>query len=164
MFRGLVEGSISEFFDCMGVSWEASEEGTMPAVHTRGWLFNDMEKLEVCAGRSFHHEDACKHGRLNTAMYALHLYRWWRVFPRDRIKLITTPEIKNMDAMNREVYEWLGLEPLPQGAVVKVDKNISPTQSEMDPGVRAMLVGFFRPFNEELAAMLGDDKFLFGIQ
>ncbi|KAI0238033.1 Carbohydrate sulfotransferase 15 [Lamellibrachia satsuma] len=106
--------------------------------------------------------------RLHVGLYYVFLVRWLKVFPRNQIRILQMEEYsRNRTAALKDIYRYLDLDPLPASEASKLQKtgvrNARPTTSRttsMLNKTRTLLDEFYRPFNEKLASLLGDDKFL----
>jgi len=97
---------------------------------------------------------------------------WLQVIPRDRILFLKTEELKeNTTGAMREVYDFLNLSPLSDvqlSNIVSVQhineqKFLHTTGNkkfEMLQSTKDLLVKFYKPFNEKLAQLLNDNRFL----
>jgi len=126
-------------------------------------------------------EDAIRHDGTKSASYsylrrgryAEHLARWFEHFDRGRFLILTLDELgADRQAVYDRIFDFLGLEPLdvkpqdrgPQDPTVRyghTDKDGSMDNvgiyPAMNPDTRRMLVGYFRPHNERLRALLKRD-------
>ena len=117
----------------------------------------------------------CGRTRLEMGLYYFHARRWLSVLPRSRIHFFTLEEIATQDlSVTAEVIiDFLEL-PKPTSRVV-LDEDAQCNENPQsvvdyknDPRLqirtdtREILEEFFRPYNQMLADLLGDNKFLFG--
>ena len=91
---------------------------------------------------------------------------WLQVIPRERIMFVKSEELKENTAdVMRGLYKFLGSSPLTEDQLTKVVSNqhineLSVKKPPMLPSTRELLQDFFKPFNEKLARLLNDDRFL----
>jgi hypothetical protein len=96
---------------------------------------------------------------LARGLYADQLERWWAVFPRARMLLLSSEEFfRDPPAALDAVGELLGLDRYDWRASQKTVRayNRHP-HGELDQDLRARLCAFFRPHDERLFALLGRD-------
>merc|ERR1719454_1190811 len=113
------------------------------------------------------YESNVEYLRLHVGMYSVFLKHWLTVFPIEQFKFLTIKEYSEnrLNTLNQVVH-FLGLESYNKKATREIsdmskfnqNKNASLT---MLPKTKILLDDFYRPYNQELAAMIGDDKFLF---
>lgn len=101
---------------------------------------------------------------LAQGLYAEHLQRWLRSFPREQLLILRSEDyFTQPDAVLREALAFLGVsaESLPENiAYDHFDKYTSSTTvagQALDPALRERLVAYFAPHNERLYAFLGRD-------
>ena len=103
--------------------------------------------------------------RMRISMYHIYLQEWLRVFPRENILFIQLEDMY-ADKMGTigKVLEFLGLPPLKKDAVkVILEKkatNKSKVNIEMMKETKTILEKFYKPFNEKLSKLLGQDMYL----
>ena len=116
----------------------------------------------------------CGRTRLEMGLYYFHTRKWLSVIPRSRIHFFTLEEVASQDPTVTAdvIIDFLEL-PRPSGRAVldkddlqcnensqsKVDYKHDP-RLQMRPDTRQILEEFFQPYNQMLAELLGDDKFL----
>ena len=116
----------------------------------------------------------CGRTRLEMGLYYFHTRKWLSVIPRSRIHFFTLEEVASQDPTVTAdvIIDFLEL-PRPSGRAVldkddlrcnensqsKVDYKHDP-RLQMRPDTRQILEDFFQPYNQMLAELLGDDKFL----
>jgi len=91
---------------------------------------------------------------------------WLQVIPRERILIVKSEELRvnTVDVM-RNLFKFLGLSPLTDDQLTKIATNRHINEQTvgkppMLPSTRKLLQEFFKPFNEKLAHLLNDDRFL----
>ena len=140
---------------------------------------NQGQPLDVCvnaiAPNLFSPElPKCGRTRLEMGLYYFHTRKWLSVIPRSRIHFFTLEEVASQDPTVTAdiIIDFLEL-PRPSGRAVldkddlrcnensqsKVDYKHDP-RLQMRPDTRQILEDFFQPYNQMLAELLGDDKFL----
>lgn len=118
---------------------------------------------------------ACEQPRLSVSLYYLHIAKWLSVFPRDRFYFLRTEDLMHdtYSEMKR-LWKFLDTNILSEedfNLTVKknrIDNNVNDwIRSEgyrdifqMWPRTRQLLQSFFRVYNERLARLLNDEKFL----
>ena len=125
------------------------------------------------AERFEHHFKDLRHSRVNkqllTGFYYLYLLPWLQVFPRENFLFIRTEDMKkDTGKALQEIFKFLGMSPLDDkalnSAVKKTRHNQTTLHSSSDlllsTSTKRQLRAYFRPFNEKLAELLDDDKFL----
>ena len=91
---------------------------------------------------------------------------WLQVIPRERILFVKSEELReNTSDVMRGLYKFLELSPLTEKQLTKVVSaqhinELSVKKPPMLPSTRELLLEFFKPFNEKLAWLLNDDRFL----
>ena len=145
-------------------------------------IFNDCrsrgEPLDKCvdvvAEDIFSPElPTCGRTRLEMGLYYIHARRWLSVLPRDRIHFFTLEELATQDLRQtgKVILDFLKI-PSTDKVLHKfehidcnenqqtvVDYKHDP-RLKMRDDTRQILENFFQPFNQMLADLLGDDKFL----
>lgn len=116
---------------------------------------------------------SCGRTRLEMGLYYVHTRKWLSVVPREKFLFLTLEElIKNdMKMTATTILDFLELDSTILNHRSTVDiKCVENTQKTVDykhdprlmmrEDTRQILVRFFRPYNQMLADLLGDDKFL----
>ncbi|XP_041376875.1 carbohydrate sulfotransferase 15-like [Gigantopelta aegis] len=108
--------------------------------------------------------------RIRVGIYHVHLEDWLRLFPRDQIHIIRFEDyIHDVRQEMTRLFDFLQLRPVSteeMKAVLKLPvTNKRPTRKDgakihMKPETRDILETFYRPFNEKLAKLLDDKKYL----
>ena len=111
-----------------------------------------------------------KNEQLLTGFYYLYLLPWLQVFPRENFLFIRTEDMKkDTGKALQEIFQFLGMSPLPEENINSVVKNIRHQQTILHGNNSNLLLSsstkkqlrvYFRPFNEKLAELLNDDRFL----
>jgi len=127
--------------------------------------------LEWCAMKItydiYSHQLPCARTRISLAMYYIHIRKWLSGASRERFLFLTMEEvIENTDAVGKKLWEFMGYSGEFKG--VKADicqgkqnrNRYHNTQLKMRKDTEAILKKFFRPYNQMLAELLGDKKFL----
>ncbi len=93
---------------------------------------------------------------LARARYAEQLERWLEHFPRDRIAIYAAERFKADPAgVVRDAQAFLGL--APRATEPHARPNSGGPYAPMNPATRERLRDYFRPFNERLYAIAGED-------
>ena len=91
---------------------------------------------------------------------------WLQIIPKERILFVKSEEFReNTTGVMKEVFKFLELSPLTDDQLAKAvsSQHINERSSKknpMLPSTRKLLQEFFKPFNEKLAKLLNDDRFL----
>lgn len=100
------------------------------------------------------------------SIYHDQLWRWMQLFPREQIKIIQAEAFfKNPKEIMLDVIEFLGLEPYTfcEEDFAKtwgggVSNNFNPQDYEaLDSNTRSFLTDFFKPYNEKLFELIGEE-------
>ena len=102
------------------------------------------------------------------ALYYVHIQKWLSVAPRERFLFLTLEELsENERRTANQVWSFLKVPPLPRHhKIVHVRNKQVSIDYENDPRLamrsdtREILKSFFRPYNQMLADLLGNKKFL----
>ena len=116
---------------------------------------------------------SCGRTRLEMGLYYVHTRKWLSIVPRERFLFLTLEElIKNdMKTTATTLLDFLELDSTVLNRHSTLDiECVENTQKTVDykhdpklmmrEDTRQILVQFFRPYNQMLADLLGDDKFL----
>ena len=108
--------------------------------------------------------------QLLTGFYYLYLLPWLQVFPRKNFLFIRTEDMKKDTRKTlEEVLQFLGMSRLSDVKIDKIQKlalheqtmlHGNDSQLLLSSSTKKQLRAYFRPFNEKLAELLNDDKFL----
>ena len=110
-----------------------------------------------------------KNEQLLTGFYYLYLLPWLQVFPRENFLFIRTEDMKKDTGKTlQEIFQFLGMSHLSDKKIdeiqqiVRHEQTLLHSNSEMllSSPIKKQLRAYFRPFNERLAELLNDDKFL----
>ncbi len=111
----------------------------------------------------------CGKASLGMAIYYVHLQKWLSVVPRDNFIFLLLEEVlQKPDEVGRKLWQFMKLPGTYQGLVpFEADTNEQTTikyhrdpHLQMRTDTKQRLKEFFQPYNEMLADLLGDDKFL----
>ena len=115
----------------------------------------------------------CGRTRLEMGLYYVHARRWLSVLPRERIHFFTLEELATQDLRQTGKVILDFLEIPSTNNIIREFEHIDCNENQQtvvdykhDPRLKMredtkqILVEFFRPFNQMLADLLGDDKFL----
>ena len=130
--------------------------------------------VDVLARNMFTPElPTCGRTRLEMGLYYFHTRKWLSVVPRERIHFFTLEELATKDLQHTAgvILNHLGLLFTEQQfkAFSKINCNQNPQKRidykhdprlKMREDTRQILEEFFQPYNQMLADLLGDDKFL----
>jgi N-acetylgalactosamine 4-sulfate 6-O-sulfotransferase len=103
--------------------------------------------------------------QLLRGMYSFWLHMWFSYFPRESFLVLKSEDFfENPRQVLQQVFQHLGLrEPTrDEWAAILGTAAIRSTATGQDmlPGAWEAVAEFYKPFNEDLASMLGDDKWL----
>ena len=105
-----------------------------------------------------------------TGFYYLYLLPWLQVFPRKNFLFIRNEDMReDTGKVLKEIFEFLDMSPMPDDELKQTVKKVAHNQKIihgnnsnllLSPSTKKQLRAYFRPFNEKLAELLEDDKFL----
>eukprot|EP00899_Mesostigma_viride_P010138 jgi/Mesvir1/19125/Mv12867-RA.2 len=129
--------------------------------------------METKTAAACAHQNYFNAQQLIKGMFSVYLPAWWEVFPREQLLVLRMEHYsKNTKAELVRVMDFLGMREPSEAEWGKIlemkTKNTRETNNKggtgasgpMLPETREMLERFYRPFNEQLAHMLGDQGFL----
>lgn len=102
-------------------------------------------------------------GEFRNGLYFLFLKDWLSVFPRENFLFLRSEDynVDKLKIMNDEVYPFLGL-PKVEGKqadrVENMPNAFQVTYDPMLPETREILHNFYQPYNDQLAVLLGEDR------
>ena len=116
-------------------------------------------------------EEACFPLRLGLGMYYFHIVRWLNVFPIDQFLFLKTEDLAgdpfHVVAM---VWKFLGLKPVKRRSILHLETRSNEmswikskeyrNKFQMLPETAELLQSFYRPYNNRLARLLKDERFL----
>lgn len=99
-------------------------------------------------------------------LYYVHVNKWLSIVPRSKFMFFTLEELSaDPNRVLSEAWQFMGLSNVTlhnlrsKNVQVEVDYHHDP-QLAMREDTRKLLDEFFAPYNQMLANLLGDDKFL----
>ena len=99
--------------------------------------------------------------RLTIGLYAVHIKKWLQFYPKKNFLFIRMEDISKYPFSTvSNITQFLNLTSISQGFVEDKPQNILTSASTMEQRTKQLLEEFYEPFNEELAKMLNDDRFL----
>lgn len=116
-----------------------------------------------------HHSLACGKSRIGVSLYYVHIMKWLSIFPREQLLFLTMEELaENPQAVVSEAWKFVGLDPLPRSSIPPIVSNTNKwitsdqykDKFKMWPETKQLLDAFFHPFNQRLARLLNDQRFL----
>jgi len=129
---------------------------------------NSMLKC-IRAAKGFHHHFE-RDDQLLTGFYYLYLLPWLQLFPRENFLFIRSEDMKeDTEKALKEIFEFLDMSPLSDDVLKETVKTVLHNQKILhgsnsnlllSPSTKEQLRTYFRPFNEKLAELLEDDKYL----
>ena len=114
----------------------------------------------------------CGRTRLEMGLYHVHIQKWLSVVPRERFLFVTLDELSdNLDEVASQTWSFLNVSDFRDyRAVMAKEARLTNSQQTvnyrdnprlaMRNDTRDLLLNFFRPYNQMLADLLGDRKFL----
>ena len=120
----------------------------------------------------FSPELSCGRTRIEMGLYYVHVHKWLSVVPRERFMFLTLEETsQNKEAIGRSLWEFIGIPGEYKGVQpFEADKNEQDTidyrndpRLQMRKDTEQILNDFFQPYNQKLADLLGDPKFLWEV-
>eukprot|EP00977_Amphora_coffeiformis_P009817 scaffold2256_cov166-Amphora_coffeaeformis.AAC.22 len=104
--------------------------------------------------------ETSEHAPIGRGLYALQLRHWQKAFehfqkpPSDLLVLQSEKMKTGRDEVHRQVLDHVGLDYHPY---VSEDTHVRAYKRPMANETRAMLMNFFKPYNQQLVDILGDD-------
>ncbi|KAK3729053.1 hypothetical protein RRG08_005426 [Elysia crispata] len=106
--------------------------------------------------------------RIHISCYSVYLREWMSVFHKNHFLVLRTEDYHaDMKGTLQRTYTFLDMRNLTEEEEVKVESQLKKHETvlkkkagPMFAETRALLEEFFAPFNEDLTALLGDDRFL----
>lgn len=90
---------------------------------------------------------------IQNGLYAKHLKNWFKVFPKDQVLVVNYHDLEtHPDSFVREVFTFLNLQDY---LLTNIEKVYANQYSQPNPGVKQRLDEYFKPYNQELEAILG---------
>ena len=109
---------------------------------------------------------ACGQTALYKAFYYIHIQKWLNVVPRERFLFLTLEELSsNLNRVANGVWKFIGISPLKlnpkddENRQIAIDYQNDP-RLVMRNDTREIFDKFLHPYNQMLADLLGDKKFL----
>jgi len=90
---------------------------------------------------------------ISTGLYAEHLERWLKFFPRNQLLIIQSEEfLRDTTKVYNRVLEFLNM---PKFELKEYKKFRKSEKSTMNPNTRKQLTEFCKPYNEKLYSLIG---------
>ena len=109
----------------------------------------------------------CGQTLLSRAIYYIHIQRWLSVIPRERFFFLTLEELlRDWNLTTNRLWKFIGVSSFAVNKCTKTTNKQKAVDYKNDPRLamrndsREILKGFLRPYNQRLADLLGDRKFL----
>ena len=121
--------------------------------------FNDTDRFSLACGKT----------RIGVSLYYFHVVKWLSVFPKEQVMITTLEELgEDSYSVTKSAWEFIGLDPIQEAdfkpQVYKINKWMISNQYKdtfkIWPETKELLDRFFRPYNERLAKLLDDKRFL----
>ena len=109
------------------------------------------------------------HHRLAIGLYAVHIKKWLQFFPQENFLFLKMEDLtKDAHETTSRITNFLDLSPLSEEDVGVNDvfgrentlNDKSHDFQQMEQRTKSLLDDFYRPFNEALAALLNDNRYL----
>ena len=148
MFHNASESAVQYFKDCI-------ENSTLD-VCTYNAIWSDKVRTP------------CGPLRLGISLYYVHVVKWLNVIPKEKMLFLRTEDLETDPySVMQAIWKFLDL-PMQSAEELKSElyghANVNPLSRMipmgMKPQTKRMLKDFFQSYNEELALLLEDDKFL----
>ncbi|CAG2197783.1 CHST15 [Mytilus edulis] len=106
--------------------------------------------------------------RIHVGFYAVYLKEWLKLFPKEQILVLKTEDYaENIKGTLKQIFKFLQLEKLPEidlDRIVQKEKAYKTTlkkkQGPMHKQTKDLLNKFYKPYNEDLALLLNDSRFM----
>ncbi|XP_064646115.1 uncharacterized protein LOC135499313 [Lineus longissimus] len=107
--------------------------------------------------------------RLFIYLYSVYIGDWLTVFPRSQVHVVRAEDYgRNTAGVLQDIFKFLEVDALPpdtlkeiaEGPRMNTNRQYSYDVGPMQASTRKLLDDFFKPFNEALAHILQDDRFL----
>ena len=109
----------------------------------------------------------CGETVLERALYYIYIQKWLSVIPRERFLFLTLEELsRDWNQTTNRLWKFIGVSSFAVNKCTKATNKQKAVDYTNDPRLamrndtRDILKGFFRPYNQRLANLLGDRKFL----
>ncbi|XP_030842414.1 carbohydrate sulfotransferase 15-like [Strongylocentrotus purpuratus] len=118
--------------------------------------------LETCANFKFNM-------RLRVGMYSVFIRDWLKRYPREQIHILRTEDWAKDPAKElSRIFIFLEIDSLSQEALFNITSSFRENQRKQEdrslgkllPASQQLLDEFYKPFNEDLAQLLQDKKYL----
>ncbi|WP_413167430.1 sulfotransferase domain-containing protein [Capilliphycus salinus ALCB114379] len=94
-------------------------------------------------------------GVVSAGLYVYFLKQWMNIFPKEQILVLTLEDLaKNTEDVMNRVFNFLDL---PRHRILKPTKNNSGSYNSVNDEIRLQLSRFFKPYNEDLEKLLGEE-------
>ncbi|GBC70058.1 hypothetical protein HRbin01_01766 [archaeon HR01] len=96
-----------------------------------------------------------RYSYISRGIYIKSLSRWFQFFPREQFLILKSENLfENPNNLMQRVFDFLNIRRFEEIEYVKYHEGKYP---EMNPRTRRELVEFYRPYNEELQKLLGQN-------
>ncbi len=104
--------------------------------------------------------------RVAIGLYAIHIKKWLQFYPRENFLFLKMEELtKNASKSISQITTFLDLSPFSRVESLFGRENVlNDNFQAMEERTKSLLDDFYRPFNEALAALLNDDRYLWNDQ
>ena len=104
-------------------------------------------------------------GEIRTGMYGIYAREWLKVFPRENILFIKMEEYGAdiIKALNQQIFPFLDIHQLDKQHIQTISDRKPSFQRKYPPMLsttKVLLDQFYKPFNQDLAGLLSDTKWL----
>lgn len=119
--------------------------------------------------------EACTQPRLSISLYYFHIAKWLSVFPREQFHFLRIEDMQHeLYSKMKGIWKFLNTKVLSEEEFLsalernKLDQNVNKwikseqykDSFQMWPETKQLLRSFFQPYNERLAKLLDDNKYL----
>ena len=151
MFHNHTVAAISEFKSCI-------QSGASEFKCTYDASYDDEK-----------HSFACGKTRIGVSLYYFHVIKWLSVFPREQLLFLTMEDlVQDPYSVVSSAWKFIGLDPIAEASFKPklsnankwITSNKYKNYFKMWSETKALLDAFFGPYNERLAKLLDDKRFL----
>ena len=163
VFEKLVEQHVEAMHLCMDVL-RSSERCSTLSVRRR--FLRSMSTAE----KHLLKDKECGYIGFADCLYYISLKEWYRFIPHDRILYLRTEDLAtDTVSVAQRMFRFLGMTEMSKEALERGIASLGHSNSQvethssnltMTPAAREKLREFFRPYNENLADLLQDERFL----
>ncbi len=154
-FHNLAVSGVNEFNECL---------------HTSSLY--ECTNVMTSKFKAIHWKDTCAFitHQMFVGLYYVHIAKWLQFYPRENFLFLRIDDMSDPYELMSKITNFLGLSPATRQQAEKWFASKANTQKafstssrkhEMRKDTRELLEELYRPYNEMLAGLVGDQKFLF---